>query len=157
MVCEVGVAPVKPAEFVIFRLSQFSGGTSLVRGVTEPAATRTHPTRRNPNLTHTPTGAEPWPLPEMDTSVGHSFAAEYDGVMIAAIQEVAGVKMEQDVIELKQNTPDGKYIIKKLPGRQKAGEVALHRAASRPTTASRSGSRTPGSARWARPERTAPS
>jgi phage tail sheath protein FI len=28
--CEVGVAPVKPAEFVIFRLAQFSGGTSLV-------------------------------------------------------------------------------------------------------------------------------
>ncbi|MGH3622228.1 MAG: phage tail sheath family protein, partial [Sciscionella sp.] len=30
VLCEVGVAPVKPAEFVIFRLSQFSGGTSLV-------------------------------------------------------------------------------------------------------------------------------
>jgi uncharacterized protein len=30
LTCEVGVAPVKPAEFVIFRLSQFSGGTSLV-------------------------------------------------------------------------------------------------------------------------------
>ena len=29
-VCEIGVAPVKPAEFVIFRLAQFSGGTSLV-------------------------------------------------------------------------------------------------------------------------------
>jgi phage tail sheath protein FI len=29
VVCEIGVAPVKPAEFVIFRLSQFSGGTSL--------------------------------------------------------------------------------------------------------------------------------
>lgn len=28
--CEVGVAPVKPAEFVVFRLAQFSGGTSLV-------------------------------------------------------------------------------------------------------------------------------
>jgi phage tail sheath protein FI len=28
--CEIGVAPVKPAEFVIFRLSQFSGGTSLL-------------------------------------------------------------------------------------------------------------------------------
>ncbi|MGX9673695.1 phage tail sheath family protein [Mycobacterium sp. HM-7] len=28
--CVIGVAPVKPAEFVIFRLSQFSGGTSLV-------------------------------------------------------------------------------------------------------------------------------
>jgi phage tail sheath protein FI len=30
VVCEVGVAPVKPAEFVVFRLAQFSGGTSLV-------------------------------------------------------------------------------------------------------------------------------
>jgi phage tail-like protein len=66
-------------------------------------------------------------LPELDTSVGHSFAAEYDGVMIKAIQEVSGLKMEQDVIELKQNTPDGKYVIKKLPGRKKAGEVTLTR------------------------------
>lgn len=30
VLCEIGVAPVKPAEFVVFRLSQFSGGTSLV-------------------------------------------------------------------------------------------------------------------------------
>ncbi|HEU4422518.1 MAG TPA: phage tail sheath subtilisin-like domain-containing protein [Pilimelia sp.] len=30
VVCEVGVAPVKPAEFVVFRLAQFSGGTGLV-------------------------------------------------------------------------------------------------------------------------------
>jgi phage tail sheath protein FI len=29
VVTEIGVAPVKPAEFVIFRLSQFSGGTSI--------------------------------------------------------------------------------------------------------------------------------
>ncbi|WP_026425203.1 phage tail sheath family protein [Actinokineospora inagensis] len=30
VVCEIGVAPVKPAEFVVFRLAQLSGGTSLV-------------------------------------------------------------------------------------------------------------------------------
>jgi hypothetical protein len=30
VICEIGIAPVKPAEFVIFRLSQFSGGTSLI-------------------------------------------------------------------------------------------------------------------------------
>lgn len=30
VLCEVGVAPVKPAEFVVFRLAQYSGGTSLV-------------------------------------------------------------------------------------------------------------------------------
>jgi Bacteriophage tail sheath protein len=29
VVCEIGVAPVKPAEFVVFRLSQFSGGASV--------------------------------------------------------------------------------------------------------------------------------
>jgi phage tail sheath protein FI len=26
VVCEIGIAPVKPAEFIIFRLSQFTGG-----------------------------------------------------------------------------------------------------------------------------------
>ncbi|HEX8631249.1 MAG TPA: phage tail sheath subtilisin-like domain-containing protein [Catenuloplanes sp.] len=30
VICEIGVAPVKPAEFVVFRLAQMSGGTSLV-------------------------------------------------------------------------------------------------------------------------------
>jgi phage tail sheath protein FI len=29
VVCEIGIAPVKPAEFVVFRLSQYSGGASL--------------------------------------------------------------------------------------------------------------------------------
>jgi len=27
--CEIGIAPVKPAEFVVFRLAQYSGGTSI--------------------------------------------------------------------------------------------------------------------------------
>jgi hypothetical protein len=30
VLCMIGVAPVNPAEFVIFRLAQFSGGTSLI-------------------------------------------------------------------------------------------------------------------------------
>ena len=29
VIVEIGVAPVKPAEFVIFKLAQFSGGTSI--------------------------------------------------------------------------------------------------------------------------------
>lgn len=66
-------------------------------------------------------------LPELDTSVGHSFGLEIDGVAIKQITEVSGLKLEQDVIELKQNTADGKYVIKKLPGRFKAGEVTLTR------------------------------
>jgi phage tail-like protein len=66
-------------------------------------------------------------LPDLDSSVGHSFGLEIDGVTIKQISEVSGLKMEQDVIELKQNTNDGKYMIKKLPGRPKAGEVTLSR------------------------------
>jgi phage tail-like protein len=66
-------------------------------------------------------------LPELDKAVGHSFGLEIDGVQIKQITEVSGLKMEQDVIELKQNTYDGKYMIKKLPGRPKAGEVTLTR------------------------------
>jgi phage tail sheath protein FI len=30
VVCEIGICPVKPAEFVVFRLAQFSDSTSLV-------------------------------------------------------------------------------------------------------------------------------
>jgi phage tail-like protein len=67
------------------------------------------------------------PLPELDSSVGHSFGLEFDGVVIKAITEVSGLKMEQDVIELKENGPDGKYSVKKLPGRWKAGECTLTR------------------------------
>src|SRR6266545_7329447 len=66
-------------------------------------------------------------LPDFDSSVGHSFGLEFDGVVIKQISEVAGLKMEQDVVEYKSNTPDGKYTIKKLPGRPKAGEVTLTR------------------------------
>ncbi|HEV8561798.1 MAG TPA: phage tail protein [Actinophytocola sp.] len=72
-------------------------------------------------------------LPELDKAVGHSFGLEIDGVQIKQISEVSGLKMEQDVIELKQNTADGKYINKKLPGRPKAGEVTLTRGLTEDT------------------------
>src|SRR5262245_25304165 len=32
VICEIGIAPVKPAEFVIFRLSQYSAGASEIEG-----------------------------------------------------------------------------------------------------------------------------
>jgi phage tail-like protein len=73
-------------------------------------------------------------LPDLDTSVGYSFGLEIDGIVIKAIQEVSGLKMEQDVIELKHNTSDGKYINKKLPGRPKAGEITLTRGLTSDTS-----------------------
>lgn len=67
------------------------------------------------------------PEQDFDTSVGWSFGFKFDGVEIKQIQEVSGLKIETDVIELKHNTADGKYVNKKLPGRPKAGEVTLTR------------------------------
>ena len=67
--------------------------------------------------------------PELDGGVGHSFGLEFDGIQIKSISEVTGLKMEQDVIEYKANqAQDGKFNIKKLPGRWKAGECTLTRA-----------------------------
>src|SRR5436309_442487 len=66
-------------------------------------------------------------LADFDSTSGYSFGFEIDGIQIKSITEVSGLKMEQDVIELKENGPDGKYVIKKLPGRWKAGEVTLTR------------------------------
>lgn len=67
------------------------------------------------------------PLPEGDSSVGHSFGLEFDGITIKSITEISGLKMEQDVVEYKENTPDGKFQIKRLPGRPKAPDITLTR------------------------------
>lgn len=66
-------------------------------------------------------------LPDLDSGVGHSFGLEFDGVVIKSISEVTGLKMEMDVINYPHNGPDGKFGIKKLPGRWKAPEITLTR------------------------------
>jgi phage tail-like protein len=67
------------------------------------------------------------PLPEGDSSVGHSFGLEFDGITIKSITEISGLKMEQDVVEYKENTDKGLYQIKRLPGRPKAPDITLTR------------------------------
>jgi phage tail-like protein len=72
---------------------------------------------------------------ETDSGVGHSFGIEIDGIVIKNINEVSGLKLEQDVIELKTNAADsGKYTIKKLPGRRKAAEITLTRGLTADTS-----------------------
>ncbi|HEX2296534.1 MAG TPA: phage tail protein [Actinomycetota bacterium] len=68
------------------------------------------------------------PLPqEFDSTVGWSFGFEFDNTVIKQIEEVSGLKLETDAIELKHNTGDGKYVNTFLPGRPKAGEITLTR------------------------------
>jgi phage tail-like protein len=66
-------------------------------------------------------------LPDGDSSVGHSFGLEFDGITIKSITEISGLKLEQDVVEYKENGPDGKFQIKRLPGRPKAPDITLTR------------------------------
>jgi phage tail-like protein len=62
-----------------------------------------------------------------DALAGYHFSIEIDGVTIAQFQEVSGIASEMDVIELKQNTPDGKYVIHKMPGNRKPPTITLKR------------------------------
>jgi phage tail-like protein len=47
--------------------------------------------------------------------------------MIKAITEGGGLKMEQVVVEYKENGFDGEYQIRRLPGRPKAPDITLTR------------------------------
>src|SRR5687767_6938321 len=70
-------------------------------------------------------------LPQGDSGVGHSFGLEFDGITIKSITEVSGLKIEQDVVEYKENGPDGKYQVRKMPGRAKPGpDLTLTRGLS---------------------------
>ena len=65
-----------------------------------------------------------------DKGVGYTFGIEIDGIEIKNITEISGLTMEQDIIELKENGPDGEYVVRKLPGRWKAAEITLTRGLS---------------------------
>jgi len=72
-----------------------------------------------------PTGIPGLPT---DALAGYHFSIEIDGVSIAQFQEVSGIASEVDVIELKENTKDGRYVIHKLPGNRKPPSITLKRA-----------------------------
>jgi phage tail-like protein len=58
------------------------------------------------------------------------FGIEIDGVQIAQFREVAGVANQITPIEHRENTKDGKQVVKKLPGNQATGEITLRRGKS---------------------------
>lgn len=64
---------------------------------------------------------------DFDGGVTYSFGLTVDGVTTKSIMEIDGLKFEVDAIELKENTPDGKYVVRKIPGRKAAGELTFTR------------------------------
>src|SRR5260370_11222683 len=63
-----------------------------------------------------------------DAIAARNFAIEVDGTTIAQFTELSGLTSEMDVTELKENGPDGKLIIKKIPGADKTSTLTLQRA-----------------------------
>lgn len=62
-----------------------------------------------------------------DSSSANGFTVTIDGIQVPKVTEVSGLKMEVDKIELKQQTDQGKYVVRQLIGRPKAGEITVTR------------------------------
>jgi phage tail-like protein len=68
-----------------------------------------------------------------DTLIVHSFSVELGKVQVESVQEVSGLSMELDSIEVQQVTPTGELVIRKIPGARKAGEVTITRGLDKST------------------------
>jgi phage tail-like protein len=66
-------------------------------------------------------------LGDFDNSPANAFTVTIDGIEVPRVIEVSGLKTEVDKIELKQQTKDGKYVVRQLIGRPKAGELTVTR------------------------------
>jgi phage tail-like protein len=74
------------------------------------------------------------PLPDIDTTVGHSFGLEVDGTFSSRLSGTSGLKMERDVVERREEPPGGTVIVRKLPGPWKSPEVTLTRGLTSDTS-----------------------
>jgi phage tail-like protein len=75
-------------------------------------------------------------LGDFDNSPANAFTVTIDGIEVPRVIEVSGLKSEVDKIELKQQTKDGKYVVRQLIGRPKAGELTVTRGLTESKTVS---------------------
>lgn len=67
-------------------------------------------------------------LPDpFDSAPAYAFIVKVDGIAIPKVSEVSGLKTEVDKIDLKQQTSDGKYVVRQVIGRHKPGEITVTR------------------------------
>jgi phage tail-like protein len=72
-------------------------------------------------------------IDKFDAIIGASFGFEFDKHQARGIMEISGLKQEFDMIEVKTQTADGKYVVNKIVGRAKAGTVTITRALTEDT------------------------
>ena len=62
-----------------------------------------------------------------DALATHTFKVQLGGIQVETVQEVSGLSMELDSIDVVQVTQQGQLLIRKLPGARKGGEVTITR------------------------------
>jgi phage tail-like protein len=62
-----------------------------------------------------------------DALATHTFKVQLGGIQVETVQEVTGLSMELDTIDVVQVTAQGQLLIRKLPGARKGGEVTITR------------------------------
>lgn len=74
-------------------------------------------------------------LPDpMDLAPAYGFSVSIDGVEVPHVIEVSGLKSEVDKVTYQQQTKDGKYVVRQMMGRQKAGEFKVKRGLTQSKT-----------------------
>ncbi|GAA2997490.1 phage tail protein [Actinokineospora diospyrosa] len=66
-------------------------------------------------------------MAEGDALSTHVFGVQLGGYEVESLQEVSGLVVEEDVVEVSQVTPQGKPLLRKQPGARKGGEITLTR------------------------------
>lgn len=66
-------------------------------------------------------------MAEGDALSTHIFGLELGGIQVQNAQEVSGLTLEQDVVDVPQTSVTGERIIRKQPGGRKATEVTITR------------------------------
>lgn len=64
----------------------------------------------------------------------YAFTVTIDEIQVPGVTEVSGLKSEVDKIEFKQQTEDGKFVVRQIIGRPKAGEMTVTRGLTGSTT-----------------------
>ncbi|NUS11774.1 MAG: phage tail protein [Streptomyces sp.] len=66
-------------------------------------------------------------MAEGDALSTHIFGVQLGGYLVESIQEISGLTVEEEVVEVRQVSSDGKQIIRKQPGARLAGEITITR------------------------------
>ncbi|MBO0655863.1 phage tail protein [Streptomyces triculaminicus] len=68
-----------------------------------------------------------------DTFSSSTFAIELGKFQVETVQDVSGLTLEQDVVEVRQVSATGELIVRKQPGARRTGEITITRGMDKST------------------------